>query len=62
MAATPMSHALFRPTRLQFWCPDGAAPDTTVLELGLDADVRRRAEKLWIRAMARPRTPRSPRR
>jgi hypothetical protein len=47
-----VSHALFRPTRLQFWVTDGAEPDTTVLELRVDADVRRRAQKLWTQAMA----------
>ena len=46
-----VSHALFRPTRLQFWLTDGPSPDTTILELRVDADVRRPAEKLWNRAM-----------
>lgn len=46
-----ISHALFRPTRLQFWVEDGAAEDTTVLRLQLDTDVRRRAERVWIRGM-----------
>jgi hypothetical protein len=46
-----ISHALFRPTRLQFWVEDGAAEDTTVMRLQLDTYVRRRAEGLWIRGM-----------
>ena len=48
-----VSHALFRPTRLQFWVDDGSDPGTTLLQLRLEADVRRRAEKIWMRAMPR---------
>lgn len=52
-----LSHALFRPTRLQFWLADADDADddaddpTTVLTLQVDAHVRRRAEPLWRRAM-----------
>ena len=46
-----ISHALFRPTRLQFWVDDGSAPDTTIMWLRLDTDVRRGTEKLWVRGM-----------
>ncbi len=46
-----VSHALFRPTRLQFWVEDGATPGTTVMRLQVDADVRKKAQKLWIGAM-----------
>ncbi len=46
-----ISHALFRPTRLQFWVDDGAAEGTTVMRLQLDTDVRRRAERTWVKAM-----------
>lgn len=50
-----VSHALFRPTRLQFWLDD--APDstlerpTTLLHLQLDAYVRASATGIWNRAM-----------
>lgn len=47
-----ISHALFRPTRLQFWVDDGDAPDTTVMRLRLDTMVRRRFEKLWTKGMS----------
>jgi hypothetical protein len=46
-----LSHALFRPTRLQFWLDDGPDPDTTVLRLQVDAYVRRSAVRFWSRAM-----------
>ncbi len=46
-----ISHALFRPTRLQFWLADGTDAGTTVLQLQLDTDVRRRAERAWARGM-----------
>ena len=50
-----VSHALFRPVRLQFWLDDGPEGDdgapSTVLTLRVDAFVRRRAEGLWNRAM-----------
>lgn len=46
-----VSHALFRPTRLQFWLADGDAAGTTVLRLRVDAHVRQRAQKLWTKAM-----------
>ena len=38
-----VSHALFRPTRLQFWLDDGERPGTSVLRLQLDTFVRSRA-------------------
>jgi hypothetical protein len=50
-----VSHALFRPTRLQFWLDD--APDSTserpatVLHLQLDAHVRSNAAGIWNRLM-----------
>lgn len=57
-----LSHALFRPTRLQFWLADadqgggegdGSSADrATVLTLRVDAHVRRRAEPVWRRAMS----------
>lgn len=46
-----LSHALFRPTRLQFWLEDGPAEGTTVMRLQLDTDVRRRAERAWVVGM-----------
>lgn len=46
-----LSHALFRPTRLQFWLEDGTAEGTTVMRLQLDTDVRRRAERAWVMSM-----------
>ena len=46
-----VSHALFRPTRLQFWVDDGPIDGTTVMQLQLDTDVRRRAEGVWVAAM-----------
>ena len=46
-----ISHALFRPTRLQFWVEDGAAEGTTVMRLQLDTDVRRSVERVWGRMM-----------
>lgn len=46
-----LSHALFRPTRLQFWLDDGPADDTTLMRLQLDTDVRRRAEGAWVKGM-----------
>ncbi|MEM9652574.1 MAG: hypothetical protein AAGA65_10790 [Actinomycetota bacterium] len=46
-----VSHALFRPTRLQFWVDDGPSADSTTLRLQLDTYVRGSAEKLWIRGM-----------
>jgi len=35
-----VSHALYRPTRLQFWLDDGDRPDSTTLTLQLDTFVR----------------------
>ncbi|NNE74864.1 MAG: hypothetical protein HKN26_14465 [Acidimicrobiales bacterium] len=46
-----ISHALFRPTRLQFWLEDGNARGTTMMQLQLTADVRRRAERVWVKSM-----------
>ncbi|MEM9465623.1 MAG: hypothetical protein AAGA90_09625 [Actinomycetota bacterium] len=46
-----VSHALFRPTRLQFWVEDDPAGGT-VLHLKLDTFVRRRALGTWRRMMA----------
>ena len=46
-----VSHALFRPTRLQFWLADGPTPGTTVLDLRLDTFVRARAVGAWRRLM-----------
>ncbi len=46
-----VSHALFRPTRLQFWVEDGTADGTTSMRLRLDTDVRRGADKVWTRGM-----------
>jgi len=46
-----VSHALFRPTRLQFWLDDGERPGTTVLRLQLDTFVRGRARGAWHRLM-----------
>ncbi|MEM9039914.1 MAG: hypothetical protein AAGD33_08460 [Actinomycetota bacterium] len=46
-----VSHALFRPTRLQFWLADGGRPGSTELTLQVDAYVRRRALGLWRRSM-----------
>jgi len=46
-----VSHALFRPTRLQFWLEDATSEGSTVLKLQVDADVRQGAVKLWHRAM-----------
>ena len=45
-----LSHALFRPTRLQFWAEDGVEGET-VLRLQVDAYVRARAQGLWVRLM-----------
>ena len=47
-----ISHALFRPTRLQFWVEDGTVEGTTSMRLQLDADVRRSADKVWTRGMS----------
>ena len=51
-----VSHALFRPTRLQFWLDDGPAstPDrpSTTLHLQLDTYVRGSAVGVWNRLMA----------
>lgn len=50
-----ISHALFRPTRLQFWLADGpagvAGRPTTMLRLSVDAFVRDRAVGVWERMM-----------
>jgi hypothetical protein len=46
-----VSHALFRPTRLQFWLDDGASDGSTVMRLQLDTDVRGRAVRVWERVM-----------
>ncbi|MEM9200929.1 MAG: hypothetical protein AAGC53_04690 [Actinomycetota bacterium] len=46
-----LSHALFRPTRLQFWLDDDVAGESSVLHLQLDTHVRRRAAGLWRRMM-----------
>lgn len=50
-----VSHALFRPTRLQFWLDDapGSTPDqpATLLHLQLDTYVRSSATGVWDRAM-----------
>lgn len=45
-----VSHALFRPVRLQFWL-DEADSTTTVLRLQLDTFVRERALGAWHRLM-----------
>ncbi len=45
-----LSHALFRPTRLQFWVDDHPAGGTT-LHLKLDTFVRARAQGTWRRLM-----------
>lgn len=45
-----LSHALFRPTRLQFWADD-LPGDATLLTLQLDTHVRRRAVGSWHRLM-----------
>ncbi len=51
-----VSHALFRPTRLQFWLADGPPGEdgsaTTELQLRLDTYVRARAVAAWERMMA----------
>ncbi|MEM9131741.1 MAG: hypothetical protein AAF962_09825 [Actinomycetota bacterium] len=47
-----VSHALFRPTRLQFWLDDDIDGSSTVLHLRVDAYVRNRAIGLWRRSMA----------
>lgn len=47
-----LSHALFRPTRLQFWLDDDVEGETSVLHLQLDTYVRQRAVGLWGRMMA----------
>jgi len=50
-----LSHALFRPTRLQFWLDDapGSTPDrpATLLHLQLDTFVRSGAVGVWDRMM-----------
>ena len=46
-----ISHALFRPTRLQFWLEDGAADGTTVLHLQIDSFVRGRATGVWDKTL-----------
>jgi len=46
-----LSHALFRPTRLQFWLEDGDDGSRTVMTLRLDTYVRRRAEGTWTKLM-----------
>lgn len=46
-----ISHALYRPTRLQFWVEDHADGAGTVLRLRLDTFVRRRAQGVWTRLM-----------
>jgi len=50
-----LSHALFRPTRLQFWLDDGpnSTPDrpSTTLHLQLDTYVRANAVGVWNRLM-----------
>lgn len=46
-----VSHALFRPARLQFWVADGPTDGTTELRLQLNTDVRASAERVWVRAM-----------
>jgi hypothetical protein len=46
-----VSHALFRPTRLQFWLDDGGRIGTSVLRLRLDTFVRSRALGAWHRLM-----------
>ncbi len=45
-----VSHALFRPVRLQFWL-DSSGPSTTVLRLQLDTFVRERAVGAWSTLM-----------
>ncbi|MEP1125640.1 MAG: hypothetical protein ABJH68_17295 [Ilumatobacter sp.] len=45
-----VSHALFRPVRLQFWL-DEVDPNTTLLRLQLDTFVRARALGVWHRLM-----------
>ncbi len=46
-----VSHALFRPVRLQFWLDDGPAANSTVLRLEVDAFVRERALGVWHKGM-----------
>ncbi len=46
-----VSHALFRPIRLQFWLDDGPVDGSTVLQLRLDTFVRARAVTTWHRLM-----------
>ena len=46
-----VSHALFRPVRLQFWLDDGLTENSTVLRLQLDTFVRERALGVWTRMM-----------
>lgn len=46
-----ISHALFRPVRLQFWL-DAAGPSSTVLRLQLDTYVRERALGPWRKLMS----------
>jgi hypothetical protein len=45
-----VSHALFRPTRLQFWLDDDPSGGT-ILHLRLDSFVRARAVGVWHRLM-----------
>lgn len=45
-----VSHALFRPVRLQFWL-DQAGPEATVLRLRVDTDVREGALGVWHKLM-----------
>jgi len=46
-----LSHALFRPTRLQFWLDDGSTDESCVLRLQLDTFVRARAVGTWEKLM-----------
>jgi hypothetical protein len=46
-----VSHALFRPVRLQFWLDDGRSDNATVLRLQLDTFVRERALGAWTTLM-----------
>ncbi len=45
-----ISHALFRPTRLQFWLAD-RRDGGTELTLQVDAHVRKKAQRFWGRGM-----------
>jgi hypothetical protein len=46
-----VSHALFRPTRLQFWLEDGPTEESCILRLRLDTFVRSSAVGAWDKLM-----------